>query len=132
MISLLEIKGNSELFTVFLKVPSSQLPYHLSDTTVLGNLSAGEGGGEGGRGGGRRREEEGGGGGGRRGEEEGGGGGRRGGEGEGGGGGMGKVKREGRETRIHKTARRVQFVVNSCSKRLIVPSPQHAVGTFTR
>ena len=45
---------------------------------------------------------------------------------------MGKVKREGRETRIHKTARRVPFVVNSCSKRLIVPSPQHAVRTFTR
>ena len=44
MISLLETKGNSELFTVFLKVPSSQLPYQLSDTTVLGNLSGGEGG----------------------------------------------------------------------------------------
>ena len=41
MISLLETKGNSELFTVFLKVPSSQLPYQLSDTTVLGNLSGG-------------------------------------------------------------------------------------------
>ena len=123
MISLLETKGNSELFTVFLKVPSSQLPYHLSDTIVLSNLSAGEGGGGGGgkeEEGRRRRRRRGGGGGEEEKEEK---GRRRGGEGGGKGGRRNKGPHNSYQSAI-------------CCKQLLketdCPKSQHAVHTFTR